>query len=162
MALAAPPRADAAGALAQLSEAGVRLVLTSGDSRPTAEAAAYLTGMFPAGARLGKEESLSAGEFGLLTRLQRQSFLAGPGNRLIYRAAPALKAALIEMMLERGGEEGPHDPYPSRRCVNADDPAFHTRSSSWNRLLFRFAASSETPKTNNKQHTPTPQATWWR
>lgn len=95
-----PPRAGSRAAVARLRQAGLRVLLVTGDVRASAQAAAAAVGIAPADVVAGV---LPAGKLGTVRRLQaegRRVVMVGDG----INDAPALAAAEVGMAMGGGTE----------------------------------------------------------
>ena len=96
-----PPRREVKGAIEQCGQAGVRVMVITGDNKLTAEAICRKIGMFEEGEDLA-EQSFTGRDFMAMKEARQQEILAGHGGRVFSRAEPAHKQAIIRMLKAQG------------------------------------------------------------
>ena len=99
-----PPRADVAAAIAKCRDAGVRVMMITGDSKDTALAIAREVGITDCGDSLltnGRDYVISGKEFVALPQKEQKQFLSS-GNKIFCRVEPRDKKTIVTMLSELG------------------------------------------------------------
>lgn len=94
-----PPRPEAAAAIASCREAGIRVVVITGDNKHTAEAVCRQIGVFAPHEPL-EGKSYTGREFDMLPPAQKAEAAARAG--LFSRTEPTHKRALVDLLQARG------------------------------------------------------------
>jgi Ca2+-transporting ATPase len=96
-----PPRKEVRKAIEDCGDAGIRVMVITGDSKSTAEAICQEIGVFYEGEDLGGK-SFTGKEFMALPVDKRAEILAKPGGRVFSRAEPKHKQDIVRMLKEAG------------------------------------------------------------
>uniref|UniRef100_A0A7I4AEH8 P-type Ca(2+) transporter n=1 Tax=Physcomitrium patens TaxID=3218 RepID=A0A7I4AEH8_PHYPA len=97
-----PPREEVHSAIQDCSEAGIRVIVITGDNKNTAESICREIGVFSKDEDL-REKSYTGREFMDLTPEKRKEILFGKGGRVFSRAEPKHKQDIVRI-LKDGGE----------------------------------------------------------
>lgn len=97
-----PPREEVEAAIEDCREAGIRVMVITGDNKNTAEAICREIGVFTEGENIGLK-SFTGRDFLALPIEQRMKVLSGTGGCLFSRAEPRHKQDIVRM-LKDGGE----------------------------------------------------------
>ena len=103
-----PPRPEVPAALAACKQAGVRVVVITGDNKQTAEAVCAAIGVCDASAAGGGDAcSITGAAFSKLSKRAQLAFLApdGPGDlggRVFSRAEPKHKQDIVRLLKQQG------------------------------------------------------------
>lgn len=97
-----PPREEVSQAVDECREAGIRVMVITGDNKSTAEAVCKEIGLFSKDEDLNTN-SFTGREFFSLSSEQRIKILAGQGGRVFSRAEPKHKQDIVRMLRD-GGE----------------------------------------------------------
>ncbi|KAG8466864.1 hypothetical protein KFE25_008243 [Diacronema lutheri] len=97
-----PARAEVKGAIEKCYEAGVRVIMITGDTKDTAEAIAKEIGIFQPGEDT-KDKSFTGADFFARPLDERKRLLmAGGGSRVFSRTEPRDKQELVRMLRQEG------------------------------------------------------------
>ncbi|KAL3678039.1 hypothetical protein R1sor_020995 [Riccia sorocarpa] len=98
-----PPRSEVKDAIENCRNAGIRVIVITGDNKATAEAICREVGIFGVDEDL-TERSLTGKEFIRLSQNERQSYLQRPdkGNFVISRAEPIHKQEIVRVLQNSG------------------------------------------------------------
>ncbi|KAK9839523.1 hypothetical protein WJX81_007349 [Elliptochloris bilobata] len=96
-----PPRGEVRGAIQQCSQAGIRVVVITGDNKLTAEAICRQIGVFGPDDDLSGR-SLTGRSFAELPLEERRAILKGPGGLCFSRAEPRHKQDVVRLLREMG------------------------------------------------------------
>ncbi|KAG0626234.1 hypothetical protein M758_2G113100 [Ceratodon purpureus] len=97
-----PPREEVHSAIQDCSEAGIRVMVITGDNKNTAEAICREIGVFSEDEDI-REKSFTGREFLDLPPKRRKEILFGSGGRVFSRAEPKHKQDIVRILKE-GGE----------------------------------------------------------
>lgn len=101
-ALQDPPRPEVKPAIASCYDAGIRVIVITGDNQLTAEAICRDIGIFGADENLD-EKSFTCSQFAKLAPSEQRAILGGPGGLVFSRAEPKHKQDIIRTL--KGGED---------------------------------------------------------
>ena len=93
-----PPRPEAHSAIQKCTQAGIRVMVITGDNKKTAEAICQEVGIF----RGGKRRSLTGMEFCAMTASDRVHVLEEDNGVVISRAEPCHKQDIVRLLRENG------------------------------------------------------------
>jgi Ca2+-transporting ATPase len=96
-----PPREEVHGAIEDCRDAGIQVMVITGDNKSTAEAICREVGVFYEGEDLSGK-SFTGREFMALSVAKRAEILAKPGGRVFSRAEPKHKQDIVRMLKEAG------------------------------------------------------------
>jgi Ca2+-transporting ATPase len=96
-----PPRPEVAPAIYRCRQAGIRVIVITGDNQLTAESVCRNINVFGADEDLSGK-SLTGREFVSMTREQQVEFLAGGGGRVFSRAEPRHKQDIVRLLKDLG------------------------------------------------------------
>ncbi|KAG0559244.1 hypothetical protein M758_10G088300 [Ceratodon purpureus] len=96
-----PPREEVRGAIEDCSEAGIRVMVITGDNKNTAEAICREIGIFREGEDI-RDKSFTGREFMELPAERRKRILGGTGGRVFSRAEPKHKQDIVRILKEAG------------------------------------------------------------
>lgn len=96
-----PARPEVAGSIERCRDAGIRVMMITGDNRETAEAIATEIGIFRKGEDLSGK-SFTGQQFEAMTTAQQQAVLAGPGGRVFSRTDPKDKQTIVKLLKDQG------------------------------------------------------------
>jgi Ca2+-transporting ATPase len=96
-----PPREEVSKAIDDCGEAGIRVMVITGDNKNTAEAICREIGVFSEGEDL-REKSFTGRDFLALPVERRQKILSGTGGRVFSRAEPRHKQDIVRMLKDAG------------------------------------------------------------
>lgn len=96
-----PPREEVYKAIMDCREAGIRVIVITGDNQSTAEAICQEIQLFGEGEEL-KGRSFTGKEFMALTPSQQCAILSIPGGKVFSRAEPKHKQDIVRMLKEMG------------------------------------------------------------
>lgn len=96
-----PPRDEVRGAIEDCAEAGIRVMVITGDNKNTAEAICREIGIFKEGEGL-RDKSFTGREFMELPAERRKRILSGTGGRVFSRAEPKHKQDIVRILKEAG------------------------------------------------------------
>eukprot|EP01018_Ginkgo_biloba_P012727 Gb_22699 [translate_table: standard] len=96
-----PPREEVHKAIEDCREAGIQVMVITGDNKSTAEAICREIGVFGEGEDLSGK-SFTGRDFMALSLKQRAEVLAKPGGRVFSRAEPRHKQDIVRMLKEAG------------------------------------------------------------
>jgi Ca2+-transporting ATPase len=96
-----PPREEVHKAIEDCRDAGIRVMVITGDNKTTAESICREIGVFYEGENLGGK-SFTGKEFMALPIDRRAEILAKPGGRVFSRAEPKHKQDIVRMLKEVG------------------------------------------------------------
>ncbi|XP_008233097.1 PREDICTED: calcium-transporting ATPase, endoplasmic reticulum-type [Prunus mume] len=96
-----PPRDEVGKAIEDCREAGIRVMVITGDNKSTAEAICQEIKLFSKEEDL-KGRSFTGKEFMFLPQPQQMEFLAKPGGKVFSRAEPRHKQEIVRMLKEIG------------------------------------------------------------
>lgn len=96
-----PPRDEVGKAIEDCKEAGIRVMVITGDNKSTAEAICQEIKLFSQNEDL-KGRSLTGKEFMALSPSQQMEILSKPGGKVFSRAEPRHKQEIVRMLKEMG------------------------------------------------------------
>ncbi|KAK9865269.1 hypothetical protein WJX84_000813, partial [Apatococcus fuscideae] len=96
-----PPRAEVAGAIQECYQAGIRVMVITGDNKLTAEAICREIGIFSQDEDISST-SITSKHFSHMSKQQQMDFLQGGGGRCFSRAEPKHKQDLVRLLKEMG------------------------------------------------------------
>lgn len=96
-----PPRDEVGKAIEDCKEAGIRVMVITGDNKSTAEAICQEIKLFSKNEDL-KGRSLTGKEFMALSPSQQMEILSKPGGKVFSRAEPRHKQEIVRMLKEMG------------------------------------------------------------
>lgn len=96
-----PPREEVHKAIEDCGEAGIKVIVITGDNKSTAEAICSEIGLFPGADNL-RGRSYTGKEFMALPTSQQIEALARPGGMVFSRAEPRHKQEIVRMLKEMG------------------------------------------------------------
>ncbi len=96
-----PPREEVGKAIDDCREAGIRVMVITGDNKNTAEAICREIGVFSEGEDL-REKSFTGRDFLALPPQQRHRILSGTGGRVFSRAEPRHKHDIVRLLKDAG------------------------------------------------------------
>jgi len=96
-----PPREEVRGAIEDCGEAGIRVMVITGDNKNTAEAICREIGIFRDGEDI-RDKSFTGREFMELPAERRKRILSGTGGRVFSRAEPKHKQDIVRILKEAG------------------------------------------------------------
>jgi len=96
-----PPREEVSKAIEDCGEAGIRVMVITGDNKNTAEAICREIGIFNNGEDL-RDKSFTGRDFMELPPEQRRKILSGTGGRVFSRAEPKHKQDIVRILKEAG------------------------------------------------------------
>ncbi len=96
-----PPREEVSKAIDDCREAGIRVMVITGDNKNTAEAICREIGVFSEGEDL-REKSFTGRDFLALPPQQRRRILSGTGGRVFSRAEPRHKHDIVRLLKDAG------------------------------------------------------------
>nr|DAD36190.1 TPA_asm: hypothetical protein HUJ06_006830 [Nelumbo nucifera] len=96
-----PPRDEVHKAIEDCREAGIKVLVITGDNKSTAEAVCREIGLFSGSEDLRRKSFISK-EFMSLNSAQQIEILTKPGGMLFSRAEPKHKQEIVRMLKERG------------------------------------------------------------
>ncbi|XP_024535215.1 calcium-transporting ATPase, endoplasmic reticulum-type [Selaginella moellendorffii] len=96
-----PPRDEVKSAMDDCREAGIRVMVITGDNKNTAEAICREIGVFYNGESLAGK-SFTGKDFMALSTEQRCKVLSGSGGRVFSRAEPRHKQEIVRMLKDAG------------------------------------------------------------
>jgi Ca2+-transporting ATPase len=97
-----PARPEVPAAIAACGEAGIRVVMITGDTKPTAEAIAKEIGIFKPGESL-KNRSFTGGEFFALPEATRRQLFTEHRHSMVFsRTEPRDKQELVKILRQAG------------------------------------------------------------
>ncbi|XP_002974128.2 calcium-transporting ATPase, endoplasmic reticulum-type [Selaginella moellendorffii] len=96
-----PPRGEVKAAIEDCKEAGIQVMVITGDNKKTAEAICRDIGIFYSGENLSGK-SFTGRDFLSLPDDQRRKVLSGKGGRVFSRAEPRHKQEIVRMLKEAG------------------------------------------------------------
>jgi Ca2+-transporting ATPase len=96
-----PPREEVSKAIDDCREAGIRVMVITGDNKNTAEAICREIGVFSEGEDL-REKSFTGRDFLALPPQQRHRILSGTGGRVFSRAEPRHKHDIVRLLKDAG------------------------------------------------------------
>merc|ERR1740130_1447820 len=96
-----PPRKQVAQALVECDQAGIRVMVITGDNKHTAEAICRQIGLFGAEEDLS-EVSFEGRDFIEMDKEEQLRILGGQGGRVFSRAEPAHKSRIISLLKSNG------------------------------------------------------------
>lgn len=94
-----PPREEVSSAIEDCAEAGIRVMVITGDNKNTAEAICREIGVFGEKEDL-REKSYTGREFLDLCPEERRRILSGTGGRVFSRAEPKHKQDIVRILKE--------------------------------------------------------------
>jgi Ca2+-transporting ATPase len=97
-----PPREEVKASIALCRQAGVRVIMITGDKKETAEAIAKEIGIFQAGEDISTKSFTGAEFFALSEEKQLQYLMADGGGRAFSRTDPADKRKLVNLLKSQG------------------------------------------------------------
>ncbi|GMH17317.1 hypothetical protein Nepgr_019158 [Nepenthes gracilis] len=96
-----PPREEVPKAIGDCREAGIEVIVITGDNKSTAEAICQEIQLFPEGQSL-KGRSFTGKEFMALSSSEQIEILSKPGGKVFSRAEPRHKQDIVRMLKEMG------------------------------------------------------------
>ncbi|CAM8963795.1 unnamed protein product [Rhodiola kirilowii] len=96
-----PPREEVHGAISDCKQAGIRVMVITGDNKSTAEAICREIGLFAEGENV-RERSFTGKEFVTLPSSQQRDLLMKSGGKLFSRAEPRHKQEIVRILKEMG------------------------------------------------------------
>lgn len=96
-----PPREEVASAIDDCREAGIRVMVITGDNKSTAEAICREIGIFCNGDDIA-DRSFTGRDFMALPVEQRRKVLSGSGGCVFSRAEPKHKQDIVRMLKDAG------------------------------------------------------------
>ncbi|PWA76491.1 calcium-transporting ATPase, endoplasmic reticulum-type [Artemisia annua] len=96
-----PPRAEVKSAIEECGEAGIKVLVITGDYKSTAEAICSEIGLFYEGEDL-RGKSFTGKEFIGLSTMQQRDILSEPGGKVFSRAEPRHKQEIVRILKEMG------------------------------------------------------------
>lgn len=96
-----PPREEVRGAIEDCAEAGIRVMVITGDNKNTAEAICREIGIFRDGEDI-HDKSFTGREFMELPAERRKRILGGTGGRVFSRAEPKHKQDIVRILKDAG------------------------------------------------------------
>ena len=96
-----PPREEVSRAIEDCAEAGIRVMVITGDNKSTAEAICREIGVFSEGEDI-KEKSFTGRDFLQFSPERRRKILAGTGGRVFSRAEPKHKQDIVRLLKDAG------------------------------------------------------------
>ena len=96
-----PPRDEVHKAIDDCREAGIKVMVITGDNKSTAEAICWEIRLFSEGEQL-KEASFTGKEFMALSPSEQIQILSRPGGKVFSRAEPRHKQEIVRMLKEMG------------------------------------------------------------
>ncbi|MCO5559133.1 hypothetical protein L7F22_012725 [Adiantum nelumboides] len=96
-----PPREEVHKAIYDCKEAGIRVLVITGDNKNTAEAICWEIGVFYENEDLSNK-SFTGKEFLALPEIDRRRILSGKGGLLFSRAEPKHKQEIVRMLKDAG------------------------------------------------------------
>lgn len=100
-ALQDPPRPEVAPAIQRCKQAGIRVIVITGDNKSTAEAICRKIGVFTEDESL-EGKSFTGRDFVSLPKEKQIAVLAGGGGRVFSRAEPRHKQDIVRLLKEQG------------------------------------------------------------
>eukprot|EP00775_Hariotina_reticulata_P011517 gene11517-11660_t len=97
-----PPRDEVSSAIKDCTQAGIRVIVITGDNKATAEAICRMIGVFDAGEDISKL-SFTGRHFSDMTEEQQEALLRAKSNLVFSRAEPKHKQDIVRL-LKRGGD----------------------------------------------------------
>jgi Ca2+-transporting ATPase len=97
-----PARAEVRGAIQKCYDAGVRVMMITGDTKDTAEAIAKEIGIFAPGEDIANKSFTGAAFFALPLEQRRALLMRGGGSRVFSRTEPRDKQELVRMLRNEG------------------------------------------------------------
>ncbi|GMH43584.1 hypothetical protein BSKO_11506 [Bryopsis sp. KO-2023] len=101
VALRDPPRPEVKHAIEECREAGIRVIVITGDNQKTAEAICMDIGVFPEGMLL-KDKSMIARDFAALSKNEQKAILSTKQGLVFSRAEPKHKQNIVRLLKESG------------------------------------------------------------
>lgn len=96
-----PPRPEVAAAISDCTNAGIRVIVITGDNKMTAEAICRMIGVFDEGESLDKL-SFSGREFSDMSDAQQEALLMQKANLVFSRAEPKHKQDIVRLLKRCG------------------------------------------------------------
>ncbi|KAK3011505.1 hypothetical protein RJ639_011113, partial [Escallonia herrerae] len=96
-----PPRDEVHKAIDDCRDAGIKVMVITGDNKSTAEAICREIGLFSGGEDL-RGKSFTGKEFMALSSSQQIEIMSKPGGRVFSRAEPRHKQEIVRMLKEMG------------------------------------------------------------
>ncbi|KAK3036074.1 hypothetical protein RJ639_029827 [Escallonia herrerae] len=96
-----PPRDEVHKAIDDCRDAGIKVMVITGDNKSTAEAICREIGLFSGGEDL-RGKSFTGKEFMALSSSQQIELMSKPGGRVFSRAEPRHKQEIVRMLKEMG------------------------------------------------------------
>jgi len=96
-----PPREEVHKAMGDCKEAGIRVIVITGDNKSTAEAICQEIQLFSEGDDL-KGNSFTGKEFMALSASQQIEILSRPGGKVFSRAEPKHKQDIVRLLKDMG------------------------------------------------------------
>uniref|UniRef100_A0A7N0V1C4 P-type Ca(2+) transporter n=1 Tax=Kalanchoe fedtschenkoi TaxID=63787 RepID=A0A7N0V1C4_KALFE len=96
-----PPRGEVHNAISDCIQAGIRVMVITGDNKSTAEAICKEIGLLEEGEDV-RERSFTGKEFMTLHTSQQLDILMKPGGKVFSRAEPRHKQEIVRMLKEMG------------------------------------------------------------
>lgn len=96
-----PPREEVPNAINECKQAGIRVMVITGDNKSTAEAICREIGLFSEDENV-RERSFTGKEFMTLHSAQQRELLTKPGGKLFSRAEPRHKQEIVRILKEMG------------------------------------------------------------
>lgn len=97
-----PPRPEVRASIESCREAGVRVIVITGDNSLTAEAICRDIGVFEDGEGLDDTRSITARSFATMSEADQLEFLSGGGGRVFSRAEPKHKQDIVRLLKSKG------------------------------------------------------------
>ena len=92
-----PPRPEVRGSIERCMDAGIRVVVITGDNKKTAESVCRQIGIFDDDEDLS-DKSMTGREFMAKSVHEQEAFLLGEGGRVFSRAEPTHKMAIVRLL----------------------------------------------------------------